>query len=496
MTRRFAWMSAGLSATVGVLVGAVVTGSMSPSRAVSSPSVAAAVEAPPAAVAAPPPPIAGFPASFADVADRANPAVVSIDAASRSRRRGGSPRTPDDSFGFRRPETPRRGTGTGFIVDATGLILTNQHVVEGAERVTVKLADGRTFRARVVGADADTDIALLKVEAPAPLPQVRLGDSDRLRVGEWVCAIGNPFAYEHTVTVGVVSFVGRKLFDQSLDHYIQTDAAISFGNSGGPLLNTAGEVVGINSAVSRQGSNIGFSIPINQAKDILPQLQASGRVARGYLGVALRDVDADLQHALNLGRARGALVEDVTPGSPAERAGLRAYDIITAIDGRAIDGDDMAIQTVARAAPGQTARVEYTRDGRAHSVLLKLAERPIRGAGTPLAAPADAPRDRTAGPAELGLSVIEVHPGNAHRYDVPAGVSGLLVQRVEPVSAAAEAGIERGQIILHVNRRPVASVATLRQVVGLVRPGDPVAVLVYDPGLDQRLLRILHADPH
>ena len=496
MTRRFAWISAGLSATVGVLVGAVVTGSMSPSAAVSAPTRPVQAVAPTAAPAVPPPaaaPAGGFPASFADVAARVNPAVVSIDAASRTRRRSGSPRPAEDSFGFRRPETPRRGTGTGFLVDASGLILTNQHVVEAADRVTVKLGDGRSFRARLLGADLDTDLALLKVESPVPLPHVTLGDSDALRVGEWVCAIGNPFAYEHTVTVGVVSYVGRKLFDQSLDHYIQTDAAISFGNSGGPLLNTAGEVVGINAAVSRQANNIGFSIPINQAKDVLPQLLAHGRVARGYLGVALRDVDADVQQALGLGGQSGALVEDVTAGSPAERAGLRSYDLVTAIDGRAVVGDDMAIQMVARLTPGQTTRIDYRRDGRAHSVQIKLAERPARVAG-PTLAPASTRRDGDAGLAELGLTVIEVHRGNAHRYDVPAGIEGLLVQRVEPVSAAADAGIERGQVILHVNRRPVATVAALRQTIDQVRSGDPVAVLVYDPGLDQRVLRLLHAD--
>ena len=491
MTRRFAWISAGLSATVGVLVGAVVTGSMSPSPAISAPVrpvVAGGPEvAAPALTAAP-----GFPASFADVAARVNPAVVSIDAASRTRRRSGA-RPPEDGFGLRRPELPRRGTGTGFLVDASGLVLTNQHVVEAADRVTVKLADGRSFRARLVGADADTDLALLKVESGEPLPHVTLGNSDALRVGEWVCAIGNPFAYEHTVTVGVVSFVGRKLFDQSLDHYIQTDAAISFGNSGGPLLNTAGEVVGINSAVSRQASNIGFSIPINQAKDVLPQLLATGRVARGYLGVALRDVDADVQQALGLGATAGALVEDVTAGSPAERAGLRSYDVITAIDGRAVGGDDMAIRAVAALPPGRTARIDYQRDGRPHSATVKLAERPARVPG-PAPAPAAARRELGAGPAELGLTVIEVHEGNTRRYDVPAGIEGLLVQRVEPVSAAADAGLERGQVILHINRRPVATVAALRQAVGQARPGAPVAVLVYDPGLDQRVLRVLHAD--
>ncbi len=375
----------------------------------------------------------------------------------------------------------------------SGLILTNHHVVEAADRVTVKLADGRTFRRALVGADTDTDIALLKVDSAQPLPHVTLGDSDAVRVGEWVCAIGNPFAYEHTVTVGVVSFVGRKLFDQSLDYYIQTDAAISFGNSGGPLLNTAGQVVGINAAVSRQANNIGFSIPINQAKAVLPQLLATGRVARGYIGVALRDVDADVRLALDLGDAAGALVQDVTAGSPAERAGLRSYDVITAIDGRAMAGDDMAIRTVAELTPGQTTRIDYRRDGRAHSVAVKLAERPARvGETTP--APAAAQRSFGAGPAELGLTVIEVHGGNAHRYDVPAGIEGLLVQRVEPVSAAADAGLERGQVILHINRRPVATVAALRQVVGQARPGAPVAVLVYDPGLDLRVLRVLHAD--
>ncbi len=497
MTRRFAWFTAGLTATVGFLVGAIVAGSLSPAPAVSArapaPAVITAVDPRPAAL--PPAVAATFPASFADVAEAANPAVVSIEVASRSRRRAAAapPRQPNEPF-FRRPETPRRGTGTGFLIDAAGHLLTNQHVIDGAERVIVKLTDGRSFRARVVGADADTDVAVLKVDAGEALPHVRLGDSDRLRVGEWVCAIGNPLAYEHTVTVGVVSFVGRKLFDQSLDHYIQTDAAISFGNSGGPLLDTRGAVVGINSAVSRQANNIGFSIPINQVKDILPQLLATGRVARGYLGVALRDVDADVQQALGLGSAAGALVQDVTPGSPAERAGLRPYDLITAVDGTPVDGDGPAIRLVARAEPGSAARLDYLRDGRRQSVTVRLAERPARIAPDGAAPGRESARARDLGPAELGMTVIEVNAGNARRYDVPEGVSGLLVQRVEPVSAAAEAGIERGQVVLHVNRQPVATVAALRQAVAVARAGEPLAVLVYDPDLDQRLIRILHAE--
>ena len=356
---------------------------------------------------------------------------------------------------------------------------------------TMTLADGRSFKAAIIGADADLDVAVLKVDAGTPLPQVPLGDSDTVRVGEWVCAIGNPFAYEHTVTVGVVSFVGRKLFDQSLDHYIQTDAAISFGNSGGPLLNTAGEVVGINTAVSRQASNIGFAVPVNQVREVLPQLLSTGRVARGYLGVALRDVDADVQQALGLGAVDGALVEDVTAGSPAAHAGLRPYDIITAIDGRPVTSDDATIRMVSRGVPGQAARVEFLRDGRRQTVTLKLAARPPREAS---ASASEAPSRVPAPAAELGLTLIEVHAGNASRYDVPAGMTGLLVQRVEPVSPAAEAGLERGQILLHVNRRPVDTIAGLRQAVAQRPAGAPLALLVFDTSLNQRLLRVVRAD--
>ena len=211
--------------------------------------------------------------NFADIAARINPAVVNIDATARGRRarqliEEGGRRGTDDPFepGSRGSDAPRRGTGTGFLIDPDGIILTNHHVIEGAERLTVKLADGRSLRADVIGSDPDTDIALIKVAGNGPFPHAMLGDSSKLRVGEWVCAIGNPLAYEHTVTVGVISFLGRKLFDPSLDNYIQTDAAISFGNSGGPLINSRGQVIGINSAVSRQASNIGFAVPINQAR--------------------------------------------------------------------------------------------------------------------------------------------------------------------------------------------------------------------------------------
>ena len=226
----------------------------------------------------------------------------------RSGRRGQGLEPPDPFF--RRPtgpdrerRGPRRGRAPGFLIDESGYLVTNHHVVDGADRISVRLASGETLPAAVVGTDPDTDIALLRVRIAHRLPAVALGDSDALRVGEWVVAIGNPLAYEHTVTAGVVSFLGRKLFDASLDRYIQTDAAINLGNSGGPLINTRGEVIGINAAVSSRAPTIGFAIPVNQAKAILPQLRATGRVSRGYVGIGLRDVDPDLQRSLGLRRS-------------------------------------------------------------------------------------------------------------------------------------------------------------------------------------------------
>jgi serine protease Do len=357
----------------------------------------------------------------------------------------------------------------------------------------VKLVDGRSFRAVVAGSDPETDIALLKVDAPAALPYAALGDSNGLRVGEWVCAIGNPLAYEHTVTVGVVSFIGRKLFDQSLDNYIQTDAAISFGNSGGPLINARGQVVGINSAISRQASNIGFAVPINQARAVLPQLKAQGRVLRGYLGVALRDVDPDVQVSLQLPRTDGALVQDVTAGSPGARAGLRPYDLIVSVDGAPVRTNDRLIRDIAGRTPGSLARIEYVRDGRTHETAVKLAVRPARETEQ-LPAPAERSAQRV-GPGELGLSLIEIDSSNAHRFDVPAGMTGLLVQQVEPLSPAYDGGIERGQVILEINRQVVDSVAQFRRILSTAQDRPVIAVYLYDPGADQRAIRTVRMEP-
>src|SRR5687767_13001381 len=371
--RRFTILTVALTATVAFLVGLLIAGHFT------TPVVTTAPRLQPRTVNTTMPTLGFSPgANFADVAERINTAVVNIEATSR-----GSLLRDSQRFFRRSPGTPREneppspgGSGSGFIIDKEGYILTNHHVIENAERITVTLTDGRSFRGEVVGVDPAIDVALLRISGAKDLSEAPLGDSDELRVGEWVCAIGNPLGYVHSVTVGVVSFVGRKLFDASLDDYIQTDAAINFGNSGGPLINAAGEVVGINSAISSRASNIGFAVPINQAVAVLPQLKSHGRVSRGFIGVGLTDVTPGLQRALSLTVSKGAMVQDVSGDSPAERAGLRPYDIITDVEGRQVLNNEELIRDISSRQPGTVARLEILRDGRRQSLPVKLAERP------------------------------------------------------------------------------------------------------------------------
>ena len=500
MTRRFLVVTVSLAATVAFLVGLVVAGRLTPtpSMPVATDSAVALRDMPAnrgvvreVRSSAPP---SGL--SFADIAERLNPAVVSIDARSLGETRVG-PQLPESPGPFfRQPERdrngPRRGAGTGFIIDAGGFILTNHHVVDGADRIMVQLADGRTFRAERVGSDPDTDIALIKVESAVALPFAMLGDSDGLRVGEWVIAIGNPLAYEHTVTVGVVSFIGRKLFDTSLDRYIQTDAAITFGNSGGPLINGRGEVIGINSAISSRVSNIGFAVPINQASAILPELRETGRVSRGYIGVVLRDVDADLQRALGLPSDEGALVQDVAPGSPAARAGLRTYDVIVAVDGRPIESNEALIKIVAARSAGSATTVRLLRDGRAVDVTLKLAERPQRQRQESDEVGQPQPTGRR-GPL-FGLSVRQLDARWSERFGVPQGTRGVVVSRVEPLSTAFDADIQRGHVLLEIDRQPVQDLEDYRRLTADARQGDVVAIYFYKPEINQRALETLTID--
>jgi serine protease Do len=507
MSSRFAFVTLSLATVVAFLVGAIFAGSEGQLSVAAGPVVGPAVRD--AAIRpVPGPAIApvGVPIlNFADVVDRINPAVVNIDATTRgrdprARRNRAVPGTPgpldgpNDSGPRFELDTPRRGEGSGFIIDSDGHILTNHHVIDRAERITVKLSDGRMFRAHVIGSDPDTDIALVKVDGQTQLPVAPLGDSSMLRMGEWVIAIGDPLGYEHSVTVGVVSYIGRKLFDASLDSYIQTDAAINFGNSGGPLINSRGEVIGINAAISARGSNIGFAVPINIATSILPQLRANGRVSRGYIGVALREIDGDLQQSLKLSARNGALVQDVTPGSPAERAGLRPYDIIVALDGKAQENDHQLIRDISAQQPGTTVRLHVVREGRDHEMLVKLAERPSRDRGTGQAQALPSPAVGGADTAPLGLTVRDIDRLTADRLALPDDARGVLITRVEPLSSAADGGIDRGTVLLEINRQAVASVDDYRRIARTLNPGEIVTFFLYSPELDQRQLKTVRIE--
>ncbi|HKB10338.1 MAG TPA: Do family serine endopeptidase [Vicinamibacterales bacterium] len=504
MSRRFTLVTLALTAVVAFLVGAIVAGGVVRSAV----SAGAPVKAVPLARASrtTAAPAVGPLVNFADVVERLNPAVVNIDTTTRGsdkrrRNRAQSPGDPFDApFDFGNPrdrDTPRRGAGSGFIIDPDGSILTNNHVVDRAERITVKLSDGRTMRARLVGADPDTDIALIKVDGQSGLPVAPLGDSSTLRMGEWVCAIGNPLGYEHTVTVGVVSFLGRKLFDMSLDNYIQTDAAINFGNSGGPLINSRGEVIGINAAISSRASSIGFAVPINGAAAVLPQLRARGRVSRGYMGVGLRDVDADLERSLKLSVDHGALVQDITAGSPADRAGLRPYDVITSLDDRPISNDDQLIREISARAPGSAARLRLMRDGRDQTLTVKLAERPARERPDKAENAPGPPPERSKNDADalpLGLMVRDIDRQTAERLELPRQLHGVLITRVEAMSASFDGGIERGTVLLEINRQAVESVADYRRLARTAHPGDILTLYIYAPDLDQRQLKTIRVE--
>jgi serine protease Do len=294
----------------------------------------------------------------------------------------------------------------------------------------------------------------------------------------------------------VVSFLGRKLFDMSLDNYIQTDAAINFGNSGGPLINSRGEVIGINAAISSRASSIGFAVPINGASSVLPQLRARGRVSRGYIGVGLRDVDADLERSLKLPVDHGALVQDITSGSPADRAGVRAYDVITSLDDRAIANDDQLIREIASRAPGSAARLHLLRDGHDQTLVVKLSERPARDGPDKGDSPAGPPERIKEDPDGLllGLIVRDIDRTTADRLELPKRMRGVLITRVEAMSSSFDGGIERGTVLLEINRQQVESVADYRRIARTARAGDILALYVYAPDLDQRQLKTIRVE--
>ena len=425
-------------------------------------------------------------ASYADLVSRVSPAVVTIRSTERARAAQQFPFMDDpsfrDFFGDRTPQqqSPRRveGVGSGVIVNPEGYILTNHHVVDGALEIKVELTDNRTFTAKLVGSDPPSDLAVLKIDAK-DLPTLSLGDSDKVRVGDFVLAVGNPLGIGQTVTSGIVSAKGRSsgLSDGSFEDFLQTDAAINRGNSGGALVNTTGELIGINSQIlSPSGGNIGigFAIPSNMARVVMDQLMKTGRVRRGMLGVTIQSVNADLASTLSLPAARGAIVTSVSSGGPAERAGIQRGDVITAINKQPVIDNNSLRNLVASMPPGATVDVTARRNGRDQNFQVALAELPKPER------PESEEESSSTGPTgneKFGMGLQQFIPGTAQRYGLDPDDQGVLVSRVDPNGSAADAGIRQGDLIQEVNRQPIKMVAEF--TAAMQRSGaKPALVLV------------------
>ena len=407
--------------------------------------------------------------SYADLVNKVAPAVVTIRSTERARAAQQFPFSDDPNlrefFGDRMPQQqqpPQRvqGVGSGVIVNSDGYILTNHHVVDGALEIKVELTDNRTFTAKLVGTDPPSDLAVLKIDAK-DLPTLHLGDSDRVRVGDFVLAVGNPLGIGQTVTSGIVSAKSRTtgLSDGSFEDFLQTDAAINRGNSGGALVNTTGELIGINSQIlSPSGGSIGigFAIPSNMAKAVMDQLMKTGKVRRGMLGVTIQSVDADLASSLNLPAARGAIVTSVSNGGPAEKAGLKRGDVITAIDRQPVVDNNSLRNIVAAKLPGSTVAVTASRNGSDQNFQVALAELPDRQ--RPESEDEDTSSTAPTSNQKFGLTLQPLTPAMVERNGLEAGDEGLVVTRIDPTGDAANAGIRQGDLIQEVNRQPVKTI--------------------------------------
>ncbi|MDI6742615.1 MAG: DegQ family serine endoprotease [Smithella sp.] len=402
------------------------------------------------------------PASFSDLAERIKPAVVNISTTKTLKGRGmGTPfgRSPFDDF-FRDDffnrffgDIPQRdfkqqSLGSGFIISDDGYIFTNNHVVENTDKILVKISDGKEYEAKIIGTDSKTDLALIKIKPENGLPTVEIGDSDSLKVGEWVLAIGNPFGLEQTVTAGIVSAKGRVIGAGAYDNFIQTDASINPGNSGGPLFNMQGKVIGINTAIVAHGQGIGFAIPINMAKTILEDLKTKGKVTRGWLGISIQNISDDIAKSMNYKNKGGVLVSDVFKDDPADKAGIKVGDVITEINGRSIKDSQDLLLTIASLRVGDKATIKVWRDGKNLSFSVLVAERKDK--------PEIALSKKSGG--FFGMNVREITPDIAKQLGISHD-AGVIVAEVEEGSPADNVGIQPRDIILQVNRITITSLS-------------------------------------
>ena len=427
----------------------------------------------------------GFPRSFADLAEKVKPAVVNISTTSTVTVPGnpfhqffgpGQEGEDDQNNNFFKHffmETPdkkmkQQSLGSGFITGKDGYIITNNHVVENAEEIKVKLSDGREFKAKVIGRDETTDLALIKITNPGGnLPILALGDSEKMRVGDWVLAIGNPFGLEQTVTQGIISATGRVIGSGPYDDFLQTDAPINPGNSGGPLVNLRGEVVGINTAIFSGGQGLGFAIPSALAKSVTTQLRDKGKVVRGYIGVTIQSVTPELAKSFGLKETEGALVGDVVKGGPAEKGGIRIGDVITAFDAKKVKNSNDLPRMVAETPVGKTVAVAVIREGKEHRLSLKVEELSKEKSAAQSGAPVQS----------FGMKVDDITPQMRQQLGIKEK-SGVVVVSVEQGGLADTAGIRPGDVIKEVNHKPVRNLAEFNESVGTGSKGEPVLLLL------------------
>jgi len=441
-------------------------------------------------------PLAARPApeSFADLSQQLLPTVVNISTSQtlkptqRSAIPELEPGSPMEELfkNFLGPQSnlPHKinSLGSGFIIDASGLIVTNNHVIEDADQITVTLNDGTTLPAKLIGRDEKTDLALLKINTKKPLPAAHFGDSDKARIGDWVIAIGNPFGLGSTVTAGIVSARNRNIDAGPYDEFIQTDAPINRGNSGGPLFDMQGNVVGVNSAIySPSGGSvgIGFSIPSNLARDVIAQLRSFGQVRRGYVGVNIQPVTDDIAEGMGLPGATGALVSAVTPNGPAARAGVHTGDVILGFDGKKVPDARMLSRMAAGAQIGKTVAVDLLRN-RQHLTVRITVQRLSEPAPRPLRGPPPKPKSKMS---QLGLSLSPLDPDSRAEYRVPGGVQGVVVTDVAPDSPADEKNVRPGDVIIAVQSQPVRTPDDVaRRIDADLKSGRRVEILLVSRG--------------
>jgi serine protease Do len=437
------------------------------------------------------------PHSFSDLAEKSSPAVVNIRTV-KIVKRSGEKSHPfgQDPFGkdnpmkdfFDRffgpeqhPDFKQRSLGSGFIIDSDGYVVTNNHVVEGADKIKVFLKNEKEYDAQIVGRDANTDIALIKIMSEDDFPVIQLGDSDALKVGQWVVAIGNPFGLGHTVTAGIVSAKGRVIGSGPYDDYIQTDASINPGNSGGPLLNMQGKVIGINTIIIAGGTGIGFAIPVNLAKEVVAQLKDNGEVTRGWLGVSIQDLPKELADYFGIEDRQGVLIADVVPGDPADVAGIRAQDIVLEINGEKVKNSKVLLKKVAQLKVGNTAKLKVLREGKTKVITVKVAKRDD--------AKIVAQKKPEMIKADLGIQVADLNPENTNRFNV-SDTEGVIVTGLVPGGKGAEAGIRMGDIIKGINRREIRAVNDYDRAMEKLKDGDAISFLIKRPNFGFLVIKL------